>query len=147
MKVLVAYDGTLQAKDALKYGVEKVKASGGEVVALNVFNSNMYMDYDVFGAEEAGRTESMRFAAEAKQILAETGKGITARVIFAEGNPEEETINYARENNVDLLLCSPRYKRIINSFRMLLGDQGTALPERSGFDETEEPMVYVVSQR
>ena len=147
MKVLVAYDGTLQSKDALKYGVEKVKENGGELVALHVFNSNQYMDYDVFGAEEAGRAESMRYAAEAKKILEETGKGLRTRVIVEEGNPEEETINYARENNVDLLLCSPRYKRIINSFRMLLGDQGTALPERSGFDETEEPMVYVVSQR
>ena len=147
MKVLVAYDGTLQAKDALKYGVEKVKENGGELVALHVFNSNQYIDYDVFGAEEAGRAESMRHVAEARNILAETGKGLRTRVIIEEGNPEEETINFARENNVDLLLCSPRYKKIINSFRMLLGDQGTALPEKSSFDETEEPMVYVVSQR
>jgi nucleotide-binding universal stress UspA family protein len=147
MKVLVAYDGTLQAKDALKYGVEKVKASGGEVVALNVFNSNMYMDYDVFGAEEAGRTESMRFAAEAKQILAETGKGITARVIFAEGNPEEETINYARENNVDLLLCTPRYKSIIRNFKKLLDEQGKKAQEDTIFDAADKPRLSAVSQR
>ena len=147
MKVLVAYDGTLQAKDALKYGVEKVKENGGEVVALHVFNSNQYIDYDVFGAEEAGRAASMRFAAEAKKILEETGKGLRTRVIVEEGNPEEETINYARENNVDLLLCSPSYRKIINSFKMLLGEQGKELPENTIFDETEEPMVYVVSQR
>jgi len=147
MKVLVAYDGTLQAKDALKYGVEKVKASGGEIVALNVFNSNMYMDYDVFGAEEAGRTESMRFAAEAKQILAETGKGITARVIFAEGNPEEETINYARENNVDLLLCTPRYKSIIRNFKKLLDEQGKKAQEDTIFDAADKPRLSAVSQR
>jgi nucleotide-binding universal stress UspA family protein len=147
MKVLVAYDGTLQSKDALKYGVEKVKENGGELVALHVFNSNQYIDYDVFGAEEAGRAESMRFAAEARKILEETGKGLRTRVIVEEGNPEEETINYARENNVDLLLCSPGYRKIISSFKMLLGDQGMELPERAIFDETEEPMVYVVSQR
>jgi len=147
MKVLVAYDGTLQAKDALKYGVEKVKETGGEIVALNVFNSNMYMDYDVFGAEEAGRTESMRFAAEAKQILAETGKGITARVIFAEGNPEEETINYARENNVDLLLCTPRYKSIIRNFKKLLDEQGKKAQEDTIFDAADKPRLSAVSQR
>ena len=147
MKVLVAYDGTLQAKDALKYGVEKVRENGGELVALHVFNSNQFIDYDVFGAEEAGRTESMRHVAEARKILAETGKGLRTRVIVEEGNPEEETINYARENNVDLLLCSPRYRKIISSFKMLLGDQGTELPGSASFDETEEPMVYVVSQR
>lgn len=147
MKVLVAYDGTLQAKDALKYGVEKVKESGGELVALNVFNSNLFVDYDVFGAEEAGRAESMRFAAEAKKILAETGKGINARVIVAEGNPEDEILKYARENNVDLLLCSPRYKSIIKNFKKLLDKQGKKAQENTVLDEAEKPRLSVVSQR
>jgi len=147
MKVLVAYDGTLQAKDALKYGVDKVKENGGELVALHVFNSNMFIDYDVFGAEDTGRAESMRFAAEAKKILGETGKGINARVIYAEGNPEEETINYARENNMDLLLCSPRYKSIIRSFKKLMDKQGKKVQEDTILDETEKPRLSVVSQR
>ena len=147
MKVLVAYDGTLQAKDALKYGVQKVKEDGGEVVALYVFNSNMFVDYDVFGAEEAGRAESMRFVAEAKKILGESGKGISARVIYAEGNPDEETINYARENNVDLLLCPPRYKAIIKNFKKLLDERGKKVSEDTILDETEKPKMAVVSQR
>lgn len=147
MKVLVAYDGTLQAKDALKYGVEKVKENGGEVVALHVFNSSMFVDYDVFGAEEAGGLESMRFAAEAKKILGEAGKGLHTRVIIAEGDPEEETINYARENNVDLLLCSPRYKSIIRSFRKLLDKQGKTVQEDTIFDAAEKPRLSVVSLR
>lgn len=147
MKVLVAYDGTLQAKDALKYGVQKVKENGGELVALHVFNSNMFVDYDVFGAEEAGRSESMRFAAEAKKILEETGKGISARVIVTEGNPEEEIMKYARENNVDLLLCAPRYKSIIRSFKKLLDTQGKKVQEDTILDEAEKPRMAVVSQR
>lgn len=147
MKVLVAYDGTLQAKEALKYGVEKVKENGGEVVALHVFNSSIFVDYDVFGAEEAGRTEAMRFATEAKQILGETGKGLLTRVIFAEGNPEEETINYARENSMDLLLCPPRYKSIIRSFKKLLDEQGKKAQEDTLFDAAEKPRLSVVSQR
>ena len=147
MKVLVAYDGTLQAKEALKYGVEKVRENGGELAALHVFNSNMFVDYDVFGAEEAGRTEAMRFAAEAKKIVAEIGKGINARVIVAEGNPEEETISYARENNVDLLLCPPRYKSIIRSFKKLLDEQGKKAQEDTIFDATDKPKLSAVSPR
>jgi len=147
MKVLVAYDGSMQAKDALRYGVEKVRVNGGEVVALHVFNSNMFLDYDVFGAEESGRAESMRFAAEAKKILGETGTGINSRVICAEGNPEEETINYARDNNMDLLLCSPRYKSIIRGFKKLLDKQGRKAQEDMIFDETERPRLAVVSQQ
>jgi nucleotide-binding universal stress UspA family protein len=147
MKVLVAYDGSMQSKDALKYGVEKVKESGGELVALHVFNSNLFVDYDVFGAEELGRAEAWKYATEAKKILGETGKGINARVIFAEGYPEEETINYARENNVDLLLCSPRYKSIIRNFRKLLDKQGKKVQEDTILDESEKPRLSVVSQR
>ena len=147
MKVLVAYDGTLQAKDALRHGVQKVKEVGGEVVALHVFNSNLFIDYDVFGAEEAARLEAMRFAAEAKRILAEIGDGVKSRVIVTEGDPEEETMNFAREYNVDLLLCSPGYKSIIRGFRMVLGDHGAEVPEDATIDETKEPCVYVVAQR
>ena len=31
MKVLVAYDGTLQSKDALRYGLEKAREKGGDL--------------------------------------------------------------------------------------------------------------------
>jgi len=147
MKILVAYDGTLQAKDALRHGVQKVKEAGGEVVALHVFNSNLFVDYDVFGAEEAARLESMRLAAEARKILAETGDGVKARVIVTEGDPEEETMNFAREYNVDLLLCSPSCKSIIRSFKMLLGDQGSEVPKDATIAGTNEPGVYVVARR
>jgi nucleotide-binding universal stress UspA family protein len=147
MKVLVAYDGTLQAKDALKYGVEKVRKNGGEVVALHVFNSNMFLDYDVFGAEERARLESMKLAAEARRILAEIGDGVKSRVIVTEGDPEEETMNFAREYNVDLLLCSPAYKSITRSFKMLPGDSGAEVSEDAITAGTKEPGVYVVAQR
>ena len=124
MKVLVAYDGTLQAKEALNYGIAKVRENGGELVALHVFNSGRFIDYDVFGAEDAGRREAVGFTAEAEKRLKETGEGIHTRVVFAEGNPEEETIDYARENRFDLLLCPSRYKSIIKDFRSLLDGQG-----------------------
>ena len=44
MKIMVAYDGTLQGKDALVYGMQKAREKGGEVVALHVFNSPLFAD-------------------------------------------------------------------------------------------------------
>ena len=35
MKIMVAYDGTLQAKEALVYGMDKAREKGGEVVRPN----------------------------------------------------------------------------------------------------------------
>ena len=147
MKVLVGYDGTLQAKEALRYGAGKVKESGGEIVALYVFNSSLFVDYDVFGAEEAARLEAMKSAAEAARVLAEIGDSVKSRVIFTEGDPEEEMMNFARGYNTDLLLCSPAYKSVNRSFKMLLGDQGVEIPEEACIDQTNEPGVYVVAQR
>jgi len=145
MRVLVAYDGTMQTKDALRYGAQKVKENGGVLVALHVFNSNMFIDYDVFGAEDAGLAESKRFAEDARQIIRETGKDIRTRLIVAEGNPEEETINYVRENNMDLLLCPARYKSIIRSFRKLKDEQGRKVYEDTILDEMEKPRLLVLS--
>ena len=145
MKILVAYDGTVQSQDALRYGMEKVKESGGEVIALHVFNRNIFIDYDVINAEEMGRAESMQLSEGARRLIQETGKGLNARLILEEGNPDEETIKYAMENNVDLLLCSPRYKSIIKNFKKLLDKQGKKVYENTIFDETERPKLAMVS--
>jgi len=56
-------------------------------------------------------------------------------------------MRYAREHNVDLLLCSPGYKSIVRSFSMLMGEQGTQVSEDTVLDEMEKPRLYVVAQR
>ena len=114
MKVLVAYDGTLHAKVALRYGLEKVRESGGELVALHVFNSDLFIDYDAIPeAEEIARRESFRYVEELEGIIREEGDRVKARIIVEDGNPEKEILNYAKAENVDILLCPTRYKSIV----------------------------------
>jgi len=126
MKVLVAYDGTLHAKVALRYGLEKVRESGGELVALHVFNSDLFIDYDAIPeAEEIARRESLRYVEELEGIIREEGDGVKARIIVEDGNPEKEILSYAKTENVDILLCPPRYKSIVKKFRKMLNEQVT----------------------
>ncbi len=121
MKIMVAYDGTLQAKEALVYGMEKAREKGGEVVALHVFNSGMFIDYDAHvDAEAMARQESARFVEEAKSLIREKGNGVRASLFTAEGNPAEEVISFAKEKKVDLLLCPPKFKAIISKYRKAL---------------------------
>ena len=81
MKIMVAYDGTLQAKEALAYGIEKARTKGGEMVALQVFDSPMFADYDAtVNTRAAARAEATRFADEAKAIIREKGKKYRARM-------------------------------------------------------------------
>lgn len=121
MKIMVAYDGTLQAKEALVYGMEKAREKGGEVVALHVFNSKMFIDYDAHvDAEPMARQESARFVEEAKSLIREKGNGVRTSLFTTEGNPTEEVISFAKEKKVDLLLCPPKFKAIIKKYRKAL---------------------------
>jgi nucleotide-binding universal stress UspA family protein len=113
MKVLVAYDGTLQAKDALRHGLDQIRERGGRLTVLHVFNNRMFIDYDATaGAEQTARTESSRMVEEAKRIIETDGEGLSADIVMGEGNPEEEVIEYAKAHHMDVLLCSPRYRAI-----------------------------------
>ncbi|MDH4163395.1 MAG: universal stress protein [Nitrospirota bacterium] len=123
MKIMVAYDGTVQAKEALVYGMKKAVEKGGEVVALHVFNAPQFIDYDVTpNAISAARAEAARFVAEAKTIIAEKGNGATASLFSTDGNPNEAVIDFARAEKVDVLLCPPAFRSIVNKYRKALGD-------------------------
>jgi len=121
MKIMVAYDGTLQAKEALVYGIEKARTKGGEVIALQVFNRRLFVDYDAtVNAQDAARAEASRFMEEAKEIIREKAKGVKASFYSGEGNPEEEMISFAKAEQVDVLLCPPKFKTIISKYQKAL---------------------------
>ena len=123
MKIMVAYDGTLQAKEALAYGIEKAREKGGEVVALHVFNRGMFVDYDAHvDAEAMAERESARFVEEAKALIREKGNGVRTSLFTAEGDPSEEVIRFAQEKKADVLLCPPKFKAIIGKYRKALGE-------------------------
>jgi nucleotide-binding universal stress UspA family protein len=116
MKVLAAYDGTLDAKITLRYGMEKVKENGGELIVFHVFNANLFLDYDAIPqAEEIARRESARYAEEAERIIREEGRGIKASIILDEGNPEKKMIRCANIENADIIFVPPRYRSIIKN--------------------------------
>jgi len=88
MKILVAYDGTLHAKKALRYGIQKLLKTGGDMTVLQVFDSGLFVDYDAGPrAEEMARSESARQLEEAKQIISENAAGLSVTVVAEEETP------------------------------------------------------------
>ena len=88
MKILTLYDGTIQSKTALRYGIAKAKKEGGEVVVLHVFQNSLFIDYDAGPrAEEVSRDEAKRHLQEADKIIRETGQGVSIKVMSVEGDP------------------------------------------------------------
>jgi nucleotide-binding universal stress UspA family protein len=114
MKVLILYDGTLNAKTALRYGIKSIKENGGELVVLHVFQSSLFFDYDaVPEALDIARAESMQHRQDAENIIKDAGSDIKFRILTEEGDPEREILNAATIEHPDLILASPRYKSIV----------------------------------
>lgn len=123
MKIMVAYDGTLQSKEALVYGMKKAVEKNGEVVALHVFNAPRFVDYDVTpNAIDAARAEAARFVAEAKAIIREKGNGAKASLYSTDGDPAEAVMDFARTEKVDVLLCPPAFRSIANKYQKAVAD-------------------------
>ncbi len=112
MKILVAYDGTLQSKKNLRYGLEKIREKGGNVILLHVFQGSLFIDYDSTPeAEGIARRESLKSLDDARHIIEEAGNGVRVKIIEEEGQPEEEILKYADSENADIILSTPRYRK------------------------------------
>ncbi len=112
MKILVAYDGTLNAKDVLRYGVFKAKTLRGQLDVLHVVDSLSLQEYQGIDAEERAKQESEHYLEEVKKIIDEAGKGLRVSFVTAEGDAKEEIISYIKENKINLLLVPQRYAAI-----------------------------------
>lgn len=114
MKILTVYDGTLHSKTALLYGLRKAKDKGGEVLVLQVFQSNLFLDYDAGPrAEEIARAEAARHRRDADTLIHAAGlQGVPVRALFGEGDTVGETLRVAGAEKPDLILAAPRYKAI-----------------------------------
>jgi CheY-like chemotaxis protein len=112
MKILVAYDGTLNAKDVLRYGVFKAKTLRGTLEVLHVVDSHALSEYSGLSANERSQKEAEHYLDEVRKIIDEAGKGLKVSFITSEGDPYEEIISYAKDNKMDLILVPQRYASI-----------------------------------
>lgn len=114
MKILTLYDGTIQSKTALRYGLRRAKEKGGELIVVQVFQSSLFVDYDGGpNAEALARAEAARHRRDAEAIITGAGmEGVPVRVYSEEGDTIEEAQRIAREEHADLVLATPRYKAI-----------------------------------
>src|SRR5512146_753345 len=111
MKMLVAYDGTLNSKEALSFGLSKAKETGARLAVLSVFDTGRFVDYGAGpNAVEAARRQWRTGLDEARDIIKKEGKGTDTSVFSSEGDPEEVTLEFAAQEGVDLLLCTERQK-------------------------------------
>ena len=116
MKILVAYDGSINSQQALKYALQKASEGKGRISVLHVFNSSMFIDYGAGPRAEAmARRESSGFIEDARRIIGDFSAEISANVFSAEGNPAEEIISFAEREKTDIIFAPPKYKAIVKN--------------------------------
>jgi hypothetical protein len=106
LKVLVTHDGSINSKDALKYGIQKVRENGGGSVTLYIFQ-------DLNSAGGVQSAESVPEGAvpyeDQKKSPLEGGDSVKINILMGKGDPREEIRHYCVTENVAMLITIPAY--------------------------------------
>jgi nucleotide-binding universal stress UspA family protein len=118
--IVIATDGSENSKRAISYGIEIAKLSGATVHALyvvdTVYFSSIPMDAGWETMYETLRGEGEKAISEVK----ERGEiaGVEVREVLLEGHPSNEIINFAENNNADLIVVGTLGKTGLDRFLM-----------------------------
>lgn len=132
-KIMIATDGSTCSMLAADKGIELARLSKGTVYAVNVVSVAYFtpMDRDYFSSTgmnpyyepmyEAMREAMKKQGQQAVEYLKGLGdlKGVNVVTVLLEGNPSEELIRYAEEEQMDLIIMGTIGKKGLD--RLLLG--------------------------
>jgi nucleotide-binding universal stress UspA family protein len=119
--MVIATDGSENTQRAISYGIEIAKLSGATVHALYVVDTSSFssipMDAGWEEMYEILRKEGEKAVFEVK----ESGEaaGVEVREVLWEGHPSTEIINFAENNDIDLIVMGTLGKTGLDRF--LLG--------------------------
>jgi nucleotide-binding universal stress UspA family protein len=118
-KILVATDGSDRTHPAVLEALRIGRASGALVHAAYVIDTGS-LESAVSGgvAPDAWALLQSEAATALAQVKAK-GEGVEVETVILEGKPAAEIVNYAKEQNVDLIVVGTQGKKGIE--RLLLG--------------------------
>ncbi len=117
-KILVAYDGSIFAKNAVEHAVAIAKAFKAALYVITVATDPSQVSIDT----------ARRIAQEAAKIIEASGY-TTEEVAVRSGVPASEILNYAEEKGVDLIVMGSRGLSTIQ--RIVLGSVSLAVVSKS----------------
>ena len=119
--IVVATDGSENSRKAISYGIELAKLSGATVHALYIVDTSAYssipMDAGWEAMYEILRKEGEKAVNQVKELGEATG--VEVREVLWDGHPSTEIINFAENNNADLIVMGTLGKTGLDRF--LLG--------------------------
>ncbi|AKB36280.1 Universal stress protein [Methanosarcina siciliae C2J] len=104
--IVIASDGSENSRRAISCGIEIAKLSGATIHALYVVDTPSVISEDWTAGKEAIREMMMnsgkKVMSKIKKIIEESG--VEVKEVLLEGYPANEIINFAENNNMDLIV-------------------------------------------
>lgn len=103
--ILVAVDGSEQSYDALREAIETAQANDSQLKILYVLNdklANIPVHLDTMTLYKSVQEHSDYVVDQVQGYLKDTE--VNFEIVRLTGSPKREIINYAKENNIDLIV-------------------------------------------
>ncbi|MCS7202835.1 MAG: universal stress protein [Thermodesulfovibrio sp.] len=109
-KILVCFDGSEWSKKALNEAIKIAQRFGSQITVLSVVPKVCFLEMgiDCATVESIFRAETEGNLRKAEEILSE--KGVRGQTLILEGTPADVIVEYAKNNNVDLLVMGSKGK-------------------------------------
>jgi len=118
--IVIATDGSENSQRAISYGIEIAKLSGATVHALYVLDissfSSIPMDAGWEAMYEILKTEGGKAVSEVKERG--EASAVEVREVILEGHPSSQIIEFAENNNADLIVMGTLGKTGLDRFLM-----------------------------
>ncbi len=118
--IVIATDGSENSQRAISYGIEIAKLSGATVHALYVLDTSSFssipMDAGWEAMYEILKTEGGKAVSEVKERG--EASAVEVREVILEGHPSSEIIEFAENNNADLIVMGTLGKTGLDRFLM-----------------------------
>ena len=120
-KILIATDGSEPNKKAISYGIELAKLSGAKVNVVYVVDTAAFASIPMDAGWEMMYELLQKEGTEVTQNIVEDAKasGVEIEGLLLEGHPSHEIIEFAQNNDIDLIVLGTLGKGGLDRF--LLG--------------------------
>jgi nucleotide-binding universal stress UspA family protein len=118
--IVVATDGSENSQRAISYGIELAKLSGSTIHALYVIDTSAFSSIPMDAGWEEMYEILRKEGEKAVYDVKERGEaeGVEVREVLWEGHPSTEIINFAENNNADLIVIGTLGKSGLDRFLM-----------------------------